>query len=63
MQLKGAVSARKIPCLIVLCAAFVSAVRSGYAQSIDETYRLALKEGELNVYGTLTPDTAMKVLQ
>jgi iron(III) transport system substrate-binding protein len=62
MQLNGAVSARKISCLIVLCAAFFLSVRSGYAQSIDETYRLALKDGELNVYGTLTPDTAMKVL-
>jgi iron(III) transport system substrate-binding protein len=62
MQLNCLVSARKICCLIVLCAAFFPSVRSGHAQTIDETYRLALKDGELNVYGTLTPDTAVKVL-
>ena len=34
-----------------------------HAQSIDETYKQALKEGgALNIYGTLTPDTAEKVL-
>jgi iron(III) transport system substrate-binding protein len=33
------------------------------AQSIDETYQKALKEGgTLNVYGTLTPTTAAKVM-
>src|ERR1051325_3791369 len=38
-------------------------VASGYGQSIDESYKQALKEGGvLNVYGTLTPDTAGKVL-
>ena len=53
-------SARKISCLIVLCAAVFFSVPSGHGQSIDETYRQALKEGStLNVYGTLTPDTAV----
>jgi iron(III) transport system substrate-binding protein len=43
---------------VVIAAAGVS-----QAQSIDETYQRALKEGgTLNIYGTLTPDTAMKVL-
>ena len=63
MRPNGAMSARKIFCLIVLCAAVFFSVPSGHGQSIDETYRPALKEGgELNVYGTLTPDTAVKVL-
>jgi len=36
---------------------------SGHAQSIDETFKQALKEGgTLNVYGTLTPVTATKIL-
>lgn len=47
----------------MLCAATFFSVPSASAQSIDETYKLALKEGgSLNVYGTLTPDTAQKVL-
>ena len=47
----------------MLCAATFFFVPSASAQSIDETYKLALKEGgSLNVYGTLTPDTAQKVL-
>ena len=63
MRLNGAASARNICCLIVLCAAVFFSVHSGRAQSIDETYKQALKEGgALNVYGTLTPDTAVKVL-
>ena len=63
MQLNGEASVRSIFCLIVLCAAVFSLVASVHAQSIDETYKLALKEGgALNVYGTLTPDTAVKVL-
>jgi len=50
-------------CLIVLYAASVFSTPSAYGQSIDETYKLALKEGgSLNVYGTLTSDTAQKVL-
>ncbi len=50
-------------CLIVLYATSVFSTPSAYGQSIDETYKLALKEGgSLNVYGTLTPDTAQKVL-
>jgi iron(III) transport system substrate-binding protein len=45
-----------------VCDVFFS-VPFGHAQSIDETYKQALKEGgTLNVYGTLTPDTAVKVL-
>ena len=63
MRLNGEASARNICCLIVLCAAVFFSVPSGRAQSIDETYKQALKEGgALNVYGTLTPDTAVKVL-
>ncbi len=63
MQPNCQTSVRNICCLIVLCAASLFSIRSGYAQSIDETYKLALKEGgALNVYGTLTPDTAVKVL-
>lgn len=63
MQLNGKASVRNICCLIVLCAAVFFSAASGHAQSIDETYRQALKEGgALNVYGTLTPDTAVKVL-
>ena len=63
MRPNGEASARSIFCLIVLCTAVFSSVPSGRAQSIDETYKLALKEGgALNVYGTLTPDTAVKVL-
>jgi len=49
--------------LVFLCAASLCFARFSSAQSIDETYKLALKEGgALNVYGTLTPDTAAKVL-
>ena len=63
MRLNGEASVRNICCLIVLCAAVFFFVASGHAQSIDETYKQALKEGgALNVYGTLTPDTAVKVL-
>ena len=63
MRLNGAASARNICCFIVLCAAVCSrALRRG--QSIDGTYKQALKEGgALNVYGTLTPDTAVKALR
>ena len=63
MALNSEESARNIFCLIVLCAAVFSIAAFGHAQSIDETYKQALKEsGPLNVYGTLTPDTAVKVL-
>ena len=63
MQVNGKATVRNICCLIVLCAVSLFSIRSGYAQSIDEAYKLALKEGgTLNVYGTLTPDTAVKVL-
>ncbi len=63
MRRNGKASARHICCLIVLCAAVFPFTPSGHAQSIDETYKQALKEGgALNVYGTLTPDTATKVL-
>jgi iron(III) transport system substrate-binding protein len=49
--------------LLVACVlVFFSAVGS-HAQSIEETYQRALKEGgSLNIYGTLTPSTADKVL-
>ena len=63
MQLNGEASMRSICCFMVLCAAVFFSAPSGRAQSIDETYKQALKEGGvLNVYGTLTPDTAAKVL-
>src|SRR4029450_1547044 len=63
MRSNGDSPARNIYCLIVECAAIFFCVHSGHAQSIDETYKQALKEGStLNVYGTLTPDTAVKVL-
>ena len=49
--------------LLILCAASFCFARLSGAQSIDESYKLALKEGgSLTVYGTLTPDTAVKVL-
>src|SRR6476646_3821708 len=51
-----------ITCLLAIATIVVGSSSSG-AQSIDETYPRALKEGgALNIYGTLTPDTAMKVL-
>ena len=63
MLSNGEASVRSICCLVVLCAAVFSLAVSGHAQSIDDTYKQALKEGgTLNVYGTLTPDTAVKVL-
>ena len=63
MRLNGEASGRSIFCLMFLCTAVFSSISSGHAQSIDETYKQALKEGgALNVYGTLTPDTAVKVL-
>src|SRR4029077_165606 len=56
-------SVRNICCVVVLCAGFFSFTIFGHAESIDETYKPALKEdGALNIYGTLTPDTAVKVL-
>ena len=63
MRSNGDSPVRNISCLIVQCAAIFFCVHSGRAQSIDDTYKQALKEGgALNVYGTLTPDTAVKVL-
>ena len=63
MGLNGGASVRNISCFIVLYGAVFVFVAPGDAQSIDETYKLALKEdGALNIYGTLTPDTAVKVL-
>src|ERR1044071_5426624 len=62
MRLNGKFRARIVCCWFVLCCA-VSFVAAGHAQTIDEAYKQALKEGGvLNVYGTLTPDTAGKVL-
>jgi iron(III) transport system substrate-binding protein len=62
MALTGG-SLRRLYGLLILCAASFCCARFSDAQSIDETYKLALKEGgALNVYGTLTPDTAVKVL-
>ncbi len=56
-------SLRGLSGLLIFCAASFGCARFSGAQSIDETYKLALKEGgALNVYGTLTPDTAAKVL-
>src|SRR5262245_14060286 len=63
MRPNGKGSVRNICCLIVHCAAIFLFVHSARAQTIDDTYKQALKEsGALNVYGTLTPDTAVKVL-
>ena len=63
MRPNGNGSVRNICCLIVQCTAIFFVVHSARAQSIDDTYKQALKEGGvLNVYGTLTPDTAVKVL-
>ena len=62
MRLNGKICGRISCCVFVLCCA-IFCVAAGRAQSIDETYKQALKEGGvLNVYGTLTPDTAGKVL-
>src|SRR5262249_15802062 len=61
MRPNGNGSVRNICCLIVQCTAIFFVVHSARAQSIDDTYKQALKEGGvLNVYGTLTPDTAVK---
>jgi len=62
MRLNGKICEGISCCFFVLCCAIVC-VAAGRAQTIDETYKQALKEsGVLNVYGTLTPDTAGKVL-
>jgi iron(III) transport system substrate-binding protein len=48
---------------VILCAVLCFSAPRIYAQSIDETYQRALKEGgTLNLYSTLTPSTAVKVL-
>ena len=63
MQLNGEAPVRKFYYSIILSAAMFFYTSPGNAQTIDETYQRALKEGgALNVYGTLTPDTAAKVL-
>jgi len=62
MRLNGKILAR-IVCVFFIFYCAIRLVPSVYAQTIDETYKQALKEGGvLNVYGTLTPDTAGKVL-
>ena len=53
---------RNVFCAAILCVLTSLVALSAQAQSIDETYKQALKEGALNVYGTLTPDTAEKIL-
>ena len=63
MRLIGGASVRNVLHCIILSAALTFYSSRGGAQSIEETYQRALKEGgALNVYGTLTPDTAAKVL-
>src|SRR5215208_5671729 len=63
MRLIGEASVWKFLHFIILSAAMALYSSPGDAQSIEETYQRALKEGgALNVYGTLTPDTAAKVL-
>ena len=63
MQLISQASVRKLFHCIILSAVMAVYSSLGNAQSIEETYQRALKEGgALNVYGTLTPDTAAKVL-
>ena len=60
-QLKDSPSVWKFFFVVFTLACF-SAPRI-YGQSIDESYQMALKEGgTLNVYSTLTPSTAAKVL-
>lgn len=63
MRLIGQAAVRKLlPCIILSAATVIYSLPVN-AQSIEETYQRALKEGgALNVYGTLTPDTAAKVL-
>jgi iron(III) transport system substrate-binding protein len=49
--------------LLAVWSIVLSLITSLHAQSIDDTYKQALKEGgALNIYGTLTPDTAEKTL-
>jgi iron(III) transport system substrate-binding protein len=63
MRLIGQAAVRKLLFCIILSAATLIYSLPVNAQSIEETYQRALKEGgALNVYGTLTPDTAAKVL-
>src|SRR5215470_10466957 len=46
-----------------LVVALLSCISSVNAETMDETYQKALKEGgTLNLYGTLTPTTAVAVL-
>jgi iron(III) transport system substrate-binding protein len=60
-QLLGGVS--RLNFFLIVCFATCFHLPGVQAQSIDETYQRALKEGgTLNVYGTLTPATATKVL-
>jgi hypothetical protein len=59
MRLNRGPSIGGVSFVIVLCAVTFLGAASGRGQSIEETYKQALKEGgSLNVYGTLTPDTA-----
>ena len=44
MLSNGEASVRSICCLVVLCAAVFSLALSGHAQSIDDTYKQALKK-------------------
>jgi hypothetical protein len=63
MRLIGQAAVRKLLRCIIFSAATVIYSLPVNAQSVEETYQRALKEGgALNVYGTLTPDTAAKVL-
>ena len=55
-------SFHKCPCFVV-AALFLCFASSSHGQTIDEVYQRALKEGgTLNLYGTLTPDTAGKIV-
>src|SRR5262245_21310617 len=63
MRPNGNGSVRNICCLIVQCTAIFFVVHSARAQSIDDTYKQALKEGgALNVYGTLDAGYGSKSL-
>src|SRR6266404_2740626 len=54
---------RSICGLMAQSATVFSRALSGHDQRVEAIYKQALKEGgTLNVYGTLTPDTAVKVL-
>jgi iron(III) transport system substrate-binding protein len=62
-RLNGIATASKLHRFVIACAMMCFHGAGVYAQSLEETHQRALKEdATLNVYGTLTPDTAAKIL-